>query len=156
MCIAIFITNSMTRKYVSGNTHIQSSRNVSNSMTLRNIMNQIRRKYVYHYRHDELDGKKICMAQHIYTIVSQFHELDHSSKYHKPNDKNRCITIYITNSTRKKMYYASTQGRCIECLIFLSHFPQKSPVISGSFAEKDLQLEVRHASSPPCSRYIAT
>ena len=26
-------------------------------------------------------------------------------------------------------------------LIFMDHFPQKSPVISGFFAERDLQLQ---------------
>ena len=30
--------------------------------------------------------------------------------------------------------------RCIECLIFIRHFPPTSPEISSSFAEKDLQL----------------
>jgi len=28
--------------------------------------------------------------------------------------------------------------RSVECLIFISHFPQKSPMISGSFAERDV------------------
>jgi len=30
------------------------------------------------------------------------------------------------------------------------HFPQKGPNISGSFAERDLQLKASYASSPPC------
>jgi len=36
------------------------------------------------------------------------------------------------------------------CLILISHFLQKSPIISGSFAKNDQQLEVSYRSSPPC------
>ena len=39
--------------------------------------------------------------------------------------------------------------RCTGCHIFTGHFPQKSPRIRGSFAQRDLQLKASYASSPP-------
>jgi len=37
------------------------------------------------------------------------------------------------------------------CLVFRGHLSRKSPIISGSYVEIDLQLKALYGSSPPCS-----
>jgi len=41
-----------------------------------------------------------------------------------------------------------------QCLIFIGLFPQRSPIIIGSFAKSDLQFTTSYASSPPCGSNV--
>ena len=43
--------------------------------------------------------------------------------------------------------------RPLGCLIFIGHVPQKSPILSGSFAKRDLQLKASYGSLPTCIMY---
>jgi len=44
--------------------------------------------------------------------------------------------------------------KCVRCHIYIGHFQKKSPVISGSFEERLLQLKATYASLPPCTYYM--
>ena len=55
-----------------------------------------------------------------------------------------CIYIHLSNRS-------PWPNKKWDALFLTGHFPQKSPVIRVSFAERDLQLKASYASSPPSS-----
>ena len=56
--------------------------------------------------------------------------------------------LIICNVARS--YFCYRVAPIIGCLICIGHFRQKSPICSGAFAKRGLQLKASYASLPPC------
>ena len=131
--------------------------------------------YIHKYTHTHIYVCKPYMQPYIYTyIYIHVHTYIYiHTRLHTPTFARiliREFNMYVCVYTYTHMSYAlpkyivsitgirtsDTTGRRgpIGCLIFRGHFPQKSPVISGSFAKRDFQLKAFYAFSPSCKHLL--
>jgi len=61
-----------------------------------------------------------------------------------------CVSVYMYMCPWYR-YIPIGWWRPIAYVSFIDHFPQKSPMISGSFAKNDLQPKASYGSLPPCT-----
>ena len=100
----------------------------------------------------------VCIFGHVHTLRMSHAKLHEGVMYtiNKTYDttiKQHLLHLRcIQGAFKVHLRCSHTAGwqRCIGCLTFIVRFLQKSLIIIGSFAERDLQLKASYASSPTC------
>ena len=89
----------------------------------------------------------VAVCSHTYTMCTRtYTSMGHAHYTH------RCLAYVHVRICIVYIYENDTGWqRHIGCLIFIGHFPQKSSILSGSFANNDLQLDASYGSWPPCT-----
>jgi len=100
--------------------------------------------YLYIYTSDlqkmTYEDKSLMRAElYLYIYTSDLHV-----------SKSMSTSIHVNLCMYFCLHICTRWRRRIGCLIFIGHFPQKSPIISGSFAKNDLQLKASYESLLPC------
>ena len=90
----------------------------------------------------------ICMHIHYTKIYAAFTQV--CIRQHRRTADIYMLTHMCVHTCIYTQSYTGWQ-RLQGCLVYIGYFPQKSPIISGSFAKHDMQLKVFYGSSPPCA-----
>ena len=66
----------------------------------------------------------------------------------------RVLIHHLIQGGKDTMMLYLQDALSLGCHIFVGHYPQKNPILSGSLAERNLQFQASYVSPPPCIRSL--